>query len=135
MQPGYHRNQQYSIVALTNAAGTLVERYTYTAYGTLSFHAADGTVRSSRSYNDRYTYTGREYDPDLGLYHFRARWYQNHMFWYMVTFYPPRHRCFNKCNSDIFAHASLELHDDKNSSNKKPIFNPHKIPGWGPRLR
>jgi len=75
MQPRYHRNQQYSIVGLTNAAGTLVERYTYTAYGTLSIHAPDGTSRGSSSYNTRYTYTGREYDPELGLYHFRARWY------------------------------------------------------------
>ncbi|MFN9770316.1 MAG: hypothetical protein ACK56J_14715, partial [Planctomycetota bacterium] len=31
----YHRNQQYSIVALSDAAGTLVERYAYTAYGEL----------------------------------------------------------------------------------------------------
>ncbi|MBL8854567.1 MAG: hypothetical protein JNK57_11420 [Planctomycetaceae bacterium] len=30
-----HRNQQYSMISLTNAAGTLVERYSYTAYGTL----------------------------------------------------------------------------------------------------
>jgi RHS repeat-associated protein len=63
-------------VGLTNAAGTLVERYTYSAYGTLGIYAANGTVRSSSStYANRYTYTGREYDPDLNLYHFRARWY------------------------------------------------------------
>jgi len=74
VQPRYHRNQQFSIVGLTNAAGTLVERYTYTAYGTLSIHAPSGTSRSSSSYSNRYTYTGREWDPDLGLYHFRARW-------------------------------------------------------------
>jgi YD repeat-containing protein len=71
----YHRNQQYSIVGLTNAAGTLVERYTYSAYGTLGIYAANGTVRSSSTYANRYTYTGREWDGDLRLYHFRARWY------------------------------------------------------------
>jgi RHS repeat-associated protein len=71
----YHRNQQYSIIGLTNAAGTLVERYTYTAYGTLGIFAADGTVRTISTYANRYTYTGREYDADLNLYHFRARWY------------------------------------------------------------
>lgn len=71
----YHRNQQYSIVGLTNAAGTLVERYSYTAYGTLSIYAANGTVRSSSTYANRYTYTGREWDTELRLYHFRARWY------------------------------------------------------------
>ena len=74
-QTYYHRNQQYSIVGLTNAAGTLVERYTYSAYGTLGIYAANGTVRSSSTYANRYTYTGREWDSELRLYHFRARWY------------------------------------------------------------
>jgi RHS repeat-associated protein len=74
-QTYYHRNQQYSIVGLTNAAGTLVERYTYSAYGTLGIYAANGTVRSSSTYANRYTYTGREWDAELRLYHFRARWY------------------------------------------------------------
>ncbi|MEM9368865.1 MAG: RHS repeat-associated core domain-containing protein, partial [Planctomycetota bacterium] len=34
-----------------------------------------GTVRSSSMDNNRYTYTGREWDATLGLYHFRARMY------------------------------------------------------------
>jgi RHS repeat-associated protein len=62
-------------VGLTNAAGTLVERYTYTAYGTPGIYAANGTVRTSSTYANRYTYTGREWDAELRLYHFRARWY------------------------------------------------------------
>ncbi len=74
-QTYYPRNQQYSILGLTNAAGTLVERYTYSAYGTLGIYAANGTVRSSSTYANRYTYTGREWDGELRLYHFRARWY------------------------------------------------------------
>ncbi len=74
-QTYYHRNQQYSIVGLTNATGTLVERYTYSAYGTLGIYAANGTVRSSSTYANRYTYTGREWDADLRLYRLRARWY------------------------------------------------------------
>ncbi|MBL8888839.1 MAG: RHS repeat-associated core domain-containing protein [Planctomycetaceae bacterium] len=73
--PCNHRNQQYSIIGLTNAAGTLVERYSYSAYGTIGTYAANGTVRTSSTYANRYTYTGREYDPDLNLYYFRARWY------------------------------------------------------------
>jgi RHS repeat-associated protein len=68
-QPHYDRNQQYSIVGLTNAAGTLV------AYGTLGIYDPSGTVRSSSTYANRYTYTGREHDAELNLYHFRARWY------------------------------------------------------------
>jgi RHS repeat-associated protein len=74
-QTYYHRNQQYSIVGLTNTAGTLVERYTYSAYGTLGIYAANGTVRTSSTSANRYTYTDREWDGELRLYHFRARWY------------------------------------------------------------
>ena len=70
----YHRNQQYSIVGLSDAAGTLVERYAYTAYGELTILAPDRTPRATSSFENRYTYTAREWDPTLRLYYFRARW-------------------------------------------------------------
>jgi RHS repeat-associated protein len=70
----YHRNQQYSILGLSDAAGTLVERYAYTAYGELTILAPDRTARATSSFQNRYTYTGREWDPTLRLYYFRARW-------------------------------------------------------------
>jgi RHS repeat-associated protein len=70
----YHRNQQYSIVGLSDAAGALVERYAYTAYGELTILAPDRTLRPTSSFQNRYTYTGREWDPTLRLYYFRARW-------------------------------------------------------------
>jgi RHS repeat-associated protein len=70
----YHRNQQYSIVGLSDAAGALVERYAYTAYGELTILAPDRTLRATSSFENRYTYTGREWDAGLSLYYFRARW-------------------------------------------------------------
>jgi hypothetical protein len=51
----YHRNQQYSIVGLSDAAGTLVERYAYTAYGELTILAPDRTARATSSFQNRYT--------------------------------------------------------------------------------
>lgn len=71
----YHRNQQYSVTALTNASGGIVERYAYTAYGTPTITNASGTVLASSAQNNRYTYTGREWDETLSLYHYRARTY------------------------------------------------------------
>ncbi|WP_235909042.1 RHS repeat-associated core domain-containing protein [Roseiconus nitratireducens] len=71
----YHRNAQYSIVALTNASGTITERYAYDAYGDLTITDASGTVRTTSAESNRYTYTGREWDETLELYHFRARMY------------------------------------------------------------
>ncbi|MCY2985682.1 MAG: RHS repeat-associated core domain-containing protein [Planctomycetota bacterium] len=70
----YHRNQQYSIYALTNSTGVVQERYAYTAYGQPTFLNASATVQTSSAAGNRYTYTAREWDATLGLHHFRARW-------------------------------------------------------------
>jgi RHS repeat-associated protein len=71
----YHRNQQYSIIALTDNTGSITERYAYSAYGEPVFVSATGTVLADSAEDNRYTYTGREWDEGLGLYHFRARMY------------------------------------------------------------
>ena len=68
-------NQQYSIYAITDTAGAVSKRYAYTAYGQPTILAADGTTSLTTSaVNNRYTYTAREWDSTIGLYHFRARW-------------------------------------------------------------
>ena len=70
----YHRNHQYSVTAVTTSAGSIAERYAYTAYGQPTILDASASVLSSSAINNRYTYTGREWDATLGLHHFRARW-------------------------------------------------------------
>ena len=69
-----HRNQQYSVTAVTTSAGAIAERYAYSAYGQPTILDASASVLSSSAINNRYTYTGREWDATLGLHHFRARW-------------------------------------------------------------
>ena len=71
----YCCTQQYSITALTDSLGTIKERYAYDAYGGLSIFDGSGTARTSTAEGNRYTYTGREWDEVLGLYHYRARIY------------------------------------------------------------
>ncbi len=71
----YHRNQQYSVTALTDSSGAVLERYAYTAYGVPTIANASGGVLSSSAQNNRYTYTGREWDNDIQQYHYRARMY------------------------------------------------------------
>ncbi|QDV45058.1 tRNA3(Ser)-specific nuclease WapA precursor [Stieleria neptunia] len=71
----YHGTQQYSVTALTDSSGTIKERYAYDAYGGLSIFDGSGTARTSTAEGNRYTYTGREYDDVLDLYHYRARMY------------------------------------------------------------
>jgi RHS repeat-associated protein len=70
-----HSNQQYSINAVTTSAGIIAERYAYSAYGEPTICDASGSaIGSSSAINNRYSYTGREWDETVSLYHFRARW-------------------------------------------------------------
>ena len=73
----YHRGQQYSITALTDSSGNVTERYAYTAYGTPTITDAAGATLTISTDNNRYTYTGREWDETLSLYHYRARMYDS----------------------------------------------------------
>ncbi len=73
----YHRNQQYSITALTDNAGAVVERYAYTAYGEPKILDGAGTTTRTASFiGNPYLYTAQEYDAETGLYYFNARMYE-----------------------------------------------------------
>ncbi len=71
----YHRSQQYSIIAVTDDSGDIVERYSYTAYGEPAFFDGSGSQISESQISNRFTYTGREWDSVIRLYHYRARMY------------------------------------------------------------
>ncbi len=71
----YHRNQQYSVTALTDASGAVLERYAYTAYGVPTFCNPSGVKLQTSNFAIRHTYTGREWDNDIQQYHYRARMY------------------------------------------------------------
>jgi len=72
----YHANNLYSVAALTNQAGAVVERYTYDPYGKVKILAADGvTVLAASSVGNPWTFTGRRLDGETGLMYFRTRYY------------------------------------------------------------
>jgi RHS repeat-associated protein len=52
---------------LTNAAGAVTDTYEYDAFG--------NSFTTSGSTPNNYLYGGEQYDPDLGLYYLRARYY------------------------------------------------------------
>jgi RHS repeat-associated protein len=65
--------------ALSDSSGTTQNTFTYDAYGTLiASNAAPQTV---------YLYCGEQFDPDLGVYYLRARYYKpdTGRFWTMDT--------------------------------------------------
>lgn len=69
----YHKNHLGSVVALTDGQGSVVERYEYDPYGKLTIYDANDSVLNFSSVGNIYYFTGREYDFETGLYHYRAR--------------------------------------------------------------
>jgi len=63
----YHQDGLGSVTDLTDATGATAKSYSYDAYGTIL--ESPGTVEQP------YTYTGREFDAESGLYYYRARYY------------------------------------------------------------
>jgi RHS repeat-associated protein len=63
----YHADALGSIIVITDRNNTIVQRYSYDAYGNLS--------ASNPDFRQPYAYTGREYDEESGLYYYRARYY------------------------------------------------------------
>ncbi|MBI4717155.1 MAG: hypothetical protein HY763_05065 [Planctomycetes bacterium] len=72
----YHADDLGSIMAVSNAAGAVVERYEYGDYGLPQFLDAAGSplpVQAS-AIGNAYHFTGREYDLETRLYNFRTRY-------------------------------------------------------------
>jgi RHS repeat-associated protein len=67
----------YNVTALADTAGAVFERYRYTPYGerkVLEANFTDDPDAISDVLNP-YTYTGRQFDSETGLYYYRARYY------------------------------------------------------------
>lgn len=62
----YHADGLGSITSITDSTQTVVNRYAYDSFG---------APKSSETIRNAYTYTGREYDSETGLYYYRARYY------------------------------------------------------------
>ncbi len=63
----YHYDGLGSVTEVTNSAGTVVENYTYDAYGNPSV--------TSSTIGNPYMFTGRRWDEETGIYYYRARQY------------------------------------------------------------
>lgn len=64
----YHADGLGSIIAITDSSGRVMQRYEYNSFGEI-------TYQQDPNFKQSYTYTGREYDEESGLYYYRARYY------------------------------------------------------------
>jgi RHS repeat-associated protein len=73
----YHPNTLFSVCALSDASGSVVERYRYDAYGGATVLDADGSVDGDGLSDVRnpYVFTARRLDPETGLMQYRNRYY------------------------------------------------------------
>jgi len=71
------QDANWNVTALAETDGTIIERYTYTAYGTLEVRDADFTpdADGQSDHDWVYTYTTRRLDAETGLMYYRNRMY------------------------------------------------------------
>ncbi|MFO1433712.1 MAG: RHS repeat-associated core domain-containing protein [Candidatus Competibacteraceae bacterium] len=78
----YHQNALWSVIAITDSAANVVERYAYGAYGcpTITDGAGNPVPRNGwdtahSAIGNPWMFTGRQLDEETGLYFYRARYY------------------------------------------------------------
>jgi len=73
----YHQNTLFSVYALSDASGSVMERYRFDAYGGCTVLDPDGSVDADglSDVKNPYAFTGRRLDPESGLMQYRHRYY------------------------------------------------------------
>lgn len=78
----YHQNALYSVAALTDDTGSVVERYEYEPYGKVTVLDAAGDPKADSDYSELgnpFTFTGRRLDQETGLMYYRNRYYETRL--------------------------------------------------------
>ena len=74
----YLKDHLNSVNEITNANGDVIQKMDYSAFGVLRSvkNASDQEVGFNNApVKSSFTYTGREFEPEIGMYYYRARYY------------------------------------------------------------
>ena len=71
----YHQNALGCVSEITAPGGGVVEWVTYDVYGKATVRNSAGTAQGSSYLGNPFLFTGREFDAESGMYHYRARAY------------------------------------------------------------
>lgn len=64
-----------SITEIQDNVGTTVEKYSYDSFGNVTLKDNTDVIIARSAIGNFYAFTGREYDREIGLYYYRARYY------------------------------------------------------------
>ena len=81
----YHHDGLGSVTQITNAIGTMIERYLYDIFGRVTMLALSGTVLTVSSRGNRFFFTGRERIAEAGIYDYRNRVYSESLGRFLQT--------------------------------------------------
>lgn len=70
----FHGDDRASVTAVTDAAGSVVERYQYDDYGRPRVLDPAGAPRAQSAIGNPWLFTGRRFDPESGFYYYRMRY-------------------------------------------------------------
>jgi RHS repeat-associated protein len=70
----FHADSLYNVVAVTDGGGNVVERYEYGDYGEARVLDPSGAPRTASVIDNSYLFSGRRFDAESGLYHYRMRY-------------------------------------------------------------
>ncbi len=71
----YHTGSLYSVEAMTDENGNVVESYSYDSYGKTYIYDPANSLIDKSLVGNTYGFTGRRLDKEVDLYFFRARYY------------------------------------------------------------
>jgi len=72
----FAKDRQFSVTALIDYSGSAVEFYEYSAFGLMTVRdPSDWSSRSVTAYGNQYGFTGRRWDAESYLWHYRGRTY------------------------------------------------------------
>jgi RHS repeat-associated protein len=70
-----HSDMHGNVISLLDWGGNGIEKYTYDAFGKPKITDWSGNIRTESAYRNRFTFQGREWIPELGIYDYRNRFY------------------------------------------------------------
>ncbi len=76
----YLKDHLNSVTEIANEAGNVVQKFEYSSFGEIQKikDGSDNVVSFTQApVKTSFTYTGREFEPETGLYYYRARYYES----------------------------------------------------------